>query len=44
VPSRTTSASRPGRNGSRDRDFTPIEPVPDGALLDYARAYKAAAE
>jgi L-proline 4-hydroxylase len=28
------------------RDFTPIEPVPDGALLDYARAYRnrAAAE
>jgi hypothetical protein len=28
----------------RASDFTPIEPVPDGALLDYARAYKAAAE
>ena len=28
------------------RDFRPIEPVPDGALLDYARAYRnrAAAE
>jgi ectoine hydroxylase len=26
------------------RDFTPIEPVADSALLDYARAYKAAAE
>ena len=26
------------------RDFTPIEPVPDSALLDYARSYKAAAE
>jgi ectoine hydroxylase len=28
------------------RDFGPIEPVPDGALLDYARAYRnrAAAE
>ena len=26
------------------RDFTPIEPVADDALLDYARAYRAAAE
>ena len=26
------------------RDFTPIGPVADGALLDYARRYKAAAE
>jgi ectoine hydroxylase len=26
------------------RDFTPIEPVADSALLDYARAYRAAAE
>jgi len=26
------------------RDFTPIEPVPDSALFDYARAYRAAAE
>jgi ectoine hydroxylase len=26
------------------RDFTPIEPVADGALLDYARGYRAAAE
>src|SRR5690242_874966 len=26
------------------RDFRPIEPVPDGALLDYARACQAAAE
>ena len=26
------------------RDFTPIEPVPDSALLDYTRLYKAAAE
>jgi len=26
------------------RDFTPIEPVPESALLDYARAYKVAAE
>src|ERR671913_1295447 len=26
------------------RDFTPIEPVPDDALLEYARAYKVAAE
>ena len=22
------------------RDFTPIEPVPDGALIDYARAVR----
>ena len=26
------------------RDFTPIEPVADDALLAYARAYKVAAE
>jgi ectoine hydroxylase len=26
------------------RDFTPIEPVPDDALLQYARAYQVAAE
>src|ERR1700690_3200832 len=26
------------------RDFTPIEPVADSALIDYARRYKAAAE
>ncbi len=26
------------------RDFTPIEPVPDDALIRYARAYPAAAE
>jgi ectoine hydroxylase len=26
------------------RDFTPIQPVADSALLDYARSYKAAAE
>jgi ectoine hydroxylase len=26
------------------RDFTPIEPVADSALLDYARGYRAAAE
>ncbi len=26
------------------RDFTPIEPVSDGALLEYARGFKAAAE
>jgi ectoine hydroxylase len=26
------------------RDFTPIEPVADDALLDYARSYRAAAE
>jgi ectoine hydroxylase len=24
------------------RDFTPIEPVADSALLDYARGYRAA--
>ena len=26
------------------RDFTPIEPVADSALLDFAHAYRAAAE
>jgi ectoine hydroxylase len=42
VSNHITKFNRPERIAHRD--FTPIEPVADSALLDYARGYRAAAE
>jgi len=40
VPSRTISEKPTRTEWIADRDFTPIEPAPDGALVDYAQAYR----